>query len=168
MGLHEHRAHAPKTLSAAVLSVSTTRSLDSDESGRWIAQRASDEGLRVVAHEMVTDAVDPIRRSLTRIIAAHTPHAVIVTGGTGASPRDVTIEAVKPLFSKELTAFPVLFATLSHAQIGAAAMLSRAAAGIIGRTAVFCIPGSLNACKLACGDLIFPELGHLVHHTREP
>lgn len=167
MGHHEHRANTAGSLDVAVLSISTTRSLETDESGLWIAQRAAEAGHRVVAHEVVTDAVDAIRRRLRGIITTHSPHALITTGGTGISPRDVTIEAVKPLFSKELTAFPTLFAHLSYAEIGAAALLSRAAAGIIGGTVVFNIPGSLNACRLACTELIFPELGHLIRHTLE-
>ena len=95
------------------------------------------------------------------------PHALILTGGTGISPRDVTIEAVKPYLKKELTAFGAIFAQLSFEEIDSAALLSRAAAGIIGTTAVFCIPGSLKACKLACKALIFPELGHLTTHIQE-
>jgi len=167
MGHHEHRSGAPGSLDVAVLSISTTRSLETDESGQWIAARAAEAGHRVVAHAVVTDDIDAIRRAATRTIADHAPHAVIATGGTGISPRDVTIESLKPLFSKELTAFPILFAHLSYADINTAALLSRAAAGIIGRAVVFCIPGSLNACKLACNELIFPELGHLIRHCME-
>ena len=167
MGHHEHRAGAPKSLAVAVLSISTTRSIKTDESGQWIASQAIADGHRVVEHVVVTDAIDAIRHGITRILAQHHPHALIATGGTGISPRDVTIEAAKPLFAKELTAFSTLFAQLSHAQIGSAAILSRAAAGMVGRTMVFCIPGSLNACKLACRELIFPELGHLIRHLQE-
>ncbi len=166
MGHKEHRADAPKSLDVAVLSVSTTRSLETDDSGRWIAQRAVSEGHRLVLHEVVTDDTEAIRRAVTDILAVSAPHAVILTGGTGISPRDVTIEAVKPLFAKELTAFGVLFTQLSFEEIDSAAMLSRAAAGVIGRTIVYCIPGSLKACQLACKNLIFPELGHLISHCR--
>lgn len=166
MGHQEHRADAPKSLDVAVLSVSTTRSLETDDSGRWIAQRAVREGHRLVSHAVVTDDTDAIRRAVTDIMAASAPHAVIITGGTGISPRDVTIEAVKPLFAKELTAFGILFTQLSFDEIDSAALLSRAAAGVIGRTIVYCIPGSLKACQLACKNLIFPELGHLIRHCR--
>jgi molybdenum cofactor biosynthesis protein B len=100
-------------------------------------------------------------------IHQHNPHTLLLTGGTGISPKDVTIEAIKPLFDKELTAFAALFANLSFQEIGAAAMLSRAIAGIIGKTVVFCMPGSLKACQLACNALIFPELGHLAAHIIE-
>ena len=90
---------------------------------------------------------------------------MIITGGTGISPQDVTIEAVRPLFAKELPAFGVLFTQLSFEEVDSAAILSRAAAGVIGRCVVFCIPGSIKACQLACKNLIFPELGHLIRHT---
>jgi molybdenum cofactor biosynthesis protein B len=167
MGHHEHRSDAPKSLDVGVLSISTTRSMKTDESGRWIADQLANIGHQVVAHAVVTDAVDAIRHGLTRMMAIHAPQAVIATGGTGISPQDVTIEAVKPLFSKELVAFSTLFTQLSYTAVGSAAMLSRAAAGVVGQTVVFCIPGSLNACKLACRELILPELGHLVRHTYE-
>jgi molybdenum cofactor biosynthesis protein B len=164
MGHHEHRHGAPKSVNIAVLTVSTTRDLASDESGHWMAVRATEKGHQVVAHQVVTDQADAIRQTLMDIITDPTPHAVIVTGGTGITPADVTIEAIQPLFAKELTAFGNLFAQLSFEEIQSAALLSRASAGIIGKAVVFCIPGSLNACKLACDRLIFPELGHLVRH----
>ena len=88
-----------------------------------------------------------------------------MNGGTGITKKDVTIEAVNPLFAKTLTGFGPLFAKLSFDEIGSAAFLSRATAGVIEDTVVFCMPGSLNACKLACRELIFPELGHLVKHV---
>jgi len=166
MGHHEHRADAPKSMQVAVLSVSTTRNLETDESGRWIAQRAEREGHEVVFHKVVRDDTQAIRQAVTHLLADLSPHAVIITGGTGISPQDVTIEAVKPLFAKDLSAFGILFTQLSFEEIDSAAMLSRAAAGVIGRSIVFCIPGSIKACQLACKNLIFPELGHLIRHCR--
>ena len=101
------------------------------------------------------------------MLADAAPQAVIVTGGTGVSPKDVTIEALRPLMSKELTAFGPIFAHLSYQEIGSAAIMSRATAGVIGHCLVFCLPGSLKACQLACSALIFPELGHLRVHVQE-
>ena len=161
-----HKGDVPRKLSVGILTVSTTRSLKEDKSGHWMARRAEREGHRIVAHHLVPDAATSIAEALNIIIDAHQPHAVVVTGGTGISPADVTIEAVRPLFAKELTAFGPLFAQLSFEQIDSAALMSRATAGIIGQTVVFCLPGSLNACKLACKALIFPELGHLAKHAR--
>jgi molybdenum cofactor biosynthesis protein B len=101
-----------------------------------------------------------------KAIREHGLLALLVTGGTGITPEDVTIEAIKPLFAKEMTAFGTLFAQLSYEEIDSAAILSRAVAGVIGNTVVFCMPGSKKACRLACKALIFPELGHMVAHAR--
>ncbi len=161
-----HKASVPRNLSVGILTVSTTRSLKEDKSGQWMARRSEREGHRVVAHHVVPDDAHSIAEALDIIIDAHQPHAVIVNGGTGITPADVTIEAVRPLFVKELTAFGVLFTQLSFEEIDSAAIMSRATAGVIGQTVVFCLPGSLNACKLACKALIFPELGHLAKHAR--
>jgi molybdenum cofactor biosynthesis protein B len=165
MGHKEHRHDAPVSIRVAILTVSTTRCFDEDESGHWMANSTAAEGHQVVAHEVVIDQIDAIRQAFTRIVAETSPQTVIVTGGTGITPHDVTIEAVKPLFSKELTAFGTLFTQLSFDEIGSAALSSRSSAGVFGDTLVFCLPGSLNACKLACKKLILPEIGHLVRHT---
>jgi molybdenum cofactor biosynthesis protein B len=101
------------------------------------------------------------------ILSELSPDAILITGGTGITKKDVTVEAVTPLFDKELMAYAVLFAKLSYQEIGSAAILSRATAGIIKNSVLFCMPGSLKACKLACNLLIFPELGHIIKHIRE-
>ncbi len=161
-----HKASVPRRLAIGILTVSTTRSLKEDKSGQWMARRVTREGHQVVAHHVVPDVAHSISEALDIIIEAHQPHAVIVNGGTGITPADVTIEAIRPLFAKELSAFGALFAQLSFEQIDSAAIMSRATAGVVGQTVVFCLPGSLNACKLACKALIFPELGHLAKHVR--
>lgn len=130
-------------------------------------KQAKKEGHEVVIHQVVTDDIAAIRELILHVTEKIAPDAVIMSGGTGISPKDVTIEAVKPLFVKELTAFGPLFAQLSFEEIDSAAILSRATAGIIGKTLVFCMPGSIKACKLACNALIFPELGHLLKHMKE-
>lgn len=167
MGTTEHKKHAPQNVRTGILTVSTTRTLETDESGQWIKKRLQKEGHTVVFHEVVTDDAQVIKDRVLESIETHTPQAVIVSGGTGISPRDVTIEALEPLMGKVLSAFGPLFAQLSFEQIDSAAIMSRATAGVIGNTVLFCIPGSLNACKLACKALILPELGHLIKHIRE-
>jgi molybdopterin adenylyltransferase len=167
MSTRDHKVRAPKSLRIAILTVSTTRSLSDDKSGRWIKKGAQKKGHDVVFHEVAPDDQDVITKTVNCIIQEHGPHAVLVTGGTGIGPWDVTIEAIRPMFTKELTAFGPLFAYLSYEEIDSAALLSRATAGLIGQTLVFCIPGSLKACKLACKELIFPELGHLLKHVLE-
>lgn len=165
MSTKEHKSKAPKKLKISVISVSTTRTLEEDKSGHWIAKLARKEGHAVVSHEVVPDQTYAISEALRSCMEKSLPHAVLLTGGTGISEKDVTIEAIKPLLDKELTAFAALFAQLSFEEIDSAALMSRAMAGIKGKTAVFCMPGSLKACKLACKALIFPELGHIVKHV---
>ena len=167
MSTKAHKARAVKSVNVAILSVSSTRSLGDDKSGHWIKKQVEKKGHTVIYHDVVPDHKDGIANAVNRILEIHTPHAILMSGGTGISPRDVTIEAVKPMFSKELTAFGALFSMLSYEEIDSAALLSRATAGLIGQTVVFCMPGSLKACKLACQDLIIPELGHLVKHALE-
>ena len=165
MGTHAHKAAAPQHLKVAILTVSTTRRLADDKSGHWMAKVAAKEGHQVVDHRLVTDDALSIATQVREILTAKGPHVLLVTGGTGIGPADVTIEAVRPMLRKELTAFGPLFAQLSFEEIDSAALLSRATAGLIDQSIVFCLPGSLKACKLACKALIFPELGHLVKHT---
>ena len=162
-----HKKNTPRNLKIAVISVSTTRKLSEDKSGAWIKKQAKKEGHEVIIHQVVTDDIQAIAELTEHITQKICPDAVIMTGGTGISPKDVTIEAVKPLFAKELTAFGVLFAQLSFEEIDSAAILSRATAGIIENTIIFCMPGSIKACKLACKNLIFPELGHILKHIKE-
>jgi molybdenum cofactor biosynthesis protein B len=167
MGTHQHKAAAPRQIRLGVISVSSTRSLAEDQSGQWIATRARKEGHHVGFHRVIPDDAAVIAQTLEEVLAAYEPQAVLITGGTGISQRDVTIEAIKPLFRKELSAFGVLFAQLSFEEIDSAAILSRATAGVIASAVVFAMPGSLRACQLACTNLIFPELGHLVGHLQE-
>ncbi|MFH0726293.1 MAG: molybdenum cofactor biosynthesis protein B [Pseudomonadota bacterium] len=167
MGTKEHKETAPDRVTVGIITVSTSRTLAEDQSGNWMSKQAKKEGHTVVHHTLVPDNLSLIRDTLLRVIRDFSPNVVLITGGTGISPKDLTIEAVRPLFSKELTAFGVLFAQLSYEEIDAAALLSRATAGIIYNSVVFSMPGSLKACKLACKNLIFPEMGHLVRHMRE-
>lgn len=167
MGTHDHKKTAPLWLNVGILTLSSSRTLADDESGRWIAGQAKKEGHQVVYHAVIGDHVPAIRQALCDAINTHRPHLLILTGGTGITPKDVTIEAVRPLFKKELTAFGPVVAQLSLEAVDSAAILSRSVAGIVGKTVVFCIPGSLAACKLICKAVIFPEAGHLAKHVSE-
>jgi molybdenum cofactor biosynthesis protein B len=167
MGTHEHKKHAPRTVSIGIITVSTTRALSDDASGNWINEQAQKKGHAIVYHQVVTDDAELIASTVRDVIQNERPQVILMNGGTGITPRDVTIEAVDSLFAKTLTGFGPLFAKLSFDEIGSAAFLSRATAGVIEDTVVFCMPGSLNACKLACRELIFPELGHLVKHVTD-
>lgn len=166
MSTKAHKAHTLKSLKLAILTVSSTRGLAEDKSGHWMKKVAGKKH-KVVLHEVIPDNRDMISDKIRMVIQEHDPHVILMAGGTGISPADVTIEAVRPLFTKELTAFGPLFSQLSYEVIDSAALLSRATAGIVNQTLIFCMPGSLKACKLACKELIFPELGHLVKHVQE-
>ena len=165
MGTTEHRKTAAKRVTAAVVTVSTSRTIIDDESGLWIVKALEKEGHKVLLHRVVTDDEAAISRVLAEALALD-PGVVLMNGGTGITPTDVTIEAVSPLFDKHLPAFSALFAQLSFDQIDAAAVLSRATAGLIGKSLVFCMPGSKKAVKLAMEGLILPEIAHFVSHAR--
>ncbi len=167
MSTHEHKMHAPQKVTIGIITVSTTRDLVDDTSGKWISETATAQGHRVLYHQVIPDDADAIARTVQTVIRTHRPQVILMSGGTGITPQDVTIEAISPLFAKVLTGFGPLFAQLSFEEIGSAAYLSRATAGVIEDTVVFCMPGSINACKLACRKLIFPELGHLVKHVMD-
>jgi len=164
MGTKEHKKYAPRTLKIAIISVSNTRTIAEDESGLWMKKRSEKEGHTVSFHRVVLDEKTSIVTALSDAINQSGAQVVLLTGGTGLSNKDVTIEAISPLFQKELTAFGPVFAQLSFEEIDSAAIVSRATAGIIDSVVVFCIPGSLKACKLASKALIFPEIGHIVKH----
>jgi len=164
MGTREHKQQASKKVTIGIITVSTTRALVDDSSGKWLSSQASNEGHEIVHHQVIPDDAEIIGSTVKNVIRHQRPQVILMTGGTGITEKDVTIEAVTPMFAKTLTAFGCLFAILSFEEIGSAAFLSRATAGIIEKTAVFCMPGSIKACKLACRKLIFPELGHLVKH----
>ncbi len=167
MSTQKHKKSAPKKTGIGIITVSTTRTIANDKSGVWISKQAKKEGHAVVFHQVIPDESATITKTVLDLLHDQKPDVIIVTGGTGISSTDVTIEAVRPLFIKELTGFCSVFAQLSFEEIDSAAILSRATAGITGKSVLFAIPGSLKACKLACKALIFPEIGHIVKHIAE-
>jgi molybdopterin adenylyltransferase len=162
----QHRQSSPKTLRAAVVTLSTTRTKENDTGGGGIRDAFVKAGHEVVWYEVLKDDTASITAAMLELSQRDDLDVVVATGGTGLSPADVTVEAVRPLFKKELTAFAVMFAILSHEEVGMACLLSRATAGVIGNKVVFCLPGSPKACKLAMEKIILPEAGHLVKHAR--
>lgn len=160
----QHRQSAPRTLSYAVLSVSDTRTLETDRSGSVICERMDAAGHQLKDRRIVVDEPDHIAAATKELIALE-PNVVLVTGGTGLSARDQTVDALEPLFDCAIPGFGELFRMLSFEEIGPAAMLSRATAGRVGSVLVFCLPGSANAVSLAMDQLLVPELPHLVHHA---
>jgi len=161
--VEEHRKEAPRTVNVAVLTISDTRSRDDDRSGELIRQNLLWRGHEVRAYEIVPDDPAQITETLQGWIGDDSIEAIITNGGTGIAGRDNTFDAISGLLEKRLDGFGELFRMLSFAEIGAAAMLSRATAGVANGTAIFSTPGSSNAVKLAMEKLIGPELGHVVH-----
>ena len=166
MSAEQHRQYAPSILGFAVITVSDSRSAGDDTSGRTLAGLARDAGHRVESADLVKDDVAAIRRAVRQALAMEGVDVVVLTGGTGFSPRDVTLDAVEPLLEKRVEGFGELFRMLSYQQVGAAAMLSRAAAGLVGSRAVFLLPGSPKAVALAMEKLILAEAGHLLGQAR--
>jgi molybdenum cofactor biosynthesis protein B len=161
-----HRAYAPADVGCAVLTVSDSRTVETDSSGKLIRELLAAKGHRTVEHAIVVDDLEAIRLAVLRALARADVDAVIATGGTGVSPRDVTPEAVTPLFDKELAGFGELFRMLSFQEIGAAALLSRAVAGTSGGKVVYVLPGSSGAVRLGLERLVIPELAHVVGQLR--
>jgi molybdenum cofactor biosynthesis protein B len=164
--VEKHRAAAPGVLGFGLITVSDTRRAEDDTGGRTLAALAQVAGHRVEGPVIVPDDVAAIRAAVRRMLAVAWVDAVVLTGGTGFSPRDLTLDAVVPLFDKPIEGFGELFRMLSWQQVGAAAMLSRAAAGLVGDRAVFLLPGSPKAVSLAMEKLILPETAHLVGQAR--
>ena len=165
MSVGEHKAQAPATIGCYVLTISDTRTADNDTSGRAIRELIAASGHSVSGFDIVRDEpLDVVARVRDRL-ADPRPQAIITTGGTGVTSRDSTYEAVEGLLEKRLVGFGELFRMLSFQEIGAAAMLTRATAGTVSRRAIFVLPGSENAVRLAMTRLILPELGHVVQQV---
>jgi molybdopterin adenylyltransferase len=162
-GVEAHRAGAPDSVRCAVLTVSDTRTPESDTSGALIRDTLSFSGHRVVDYRIVADVPEQIREVLSEWIERDDVQAVLSNGGTGIAARDTTYDAISGMLEKRIDGFGELFRMLSWQEVGAAAMLSRAVAGVAGGTLIVAMPGSTNAVRLALTKLIVPELGHLVY-----
>lgn len=162
----EHKAHAPTRVAFGLLTVSDSRDLARDASGDEIARILKDAGHAVARRELVRDEAAQIRGAVEAMLAAGEVEAVVTTGGTGVAPRDVTIEAIEPLFAKRLPGFGEVFRALSYQEVGSAAIMSRAEAGVARGKPVFVLPGSPKACRLAVERLVVPEVGHVVSLLR--
>ncbi len=156
----DHHAKDSAAVRVGVITVSDTRGEGDDGSGRRIRELITAAGHEVVFYRIVRDEPESIV-GLIRLPPS-VADVIITNGGTGLAPRDTTFEAVSQLIQREIPGFGELFRMLSYEEVGAAAMLSRAVAGLVGDRAVFCLPGSTKAVELAMTKLIVPQLGHLV------
>jgi molybdopterin adenylyltransferase len=158
----EHKAHAPKSVGCFVLTISDSKTPETDSSGALIRELLGAAGHRVAGTAIVRDEPDQVRQVIRQAVADPAVQVIILTGGTGITSRDSTYEAVETLLDKRLPGFGELFRVLSYQEIGPAAMLSRAQLGVHQRRIVASLPGSPDACRLALEKLLIPEMGHLV------
>jgi len=162
----QHRASAPHAVRCAVITVSDTRTLDDDRGGSTIVELLVAAGHQVVDRQILRDEPQAMRLLLGQLCQRPDVDAVLMTGGTGVTSRDQTYETVSGLLTKSLPGYGELFRMLSYQEIGAAAMLSRATGGLIGRVVVLTMPGSPTGVRLAMEKVILPELSHLVREAR--
>jgi molybdenum cofactor biosynthesis protein B len=163
---HGHHHHDVETLGVAVVTVSSSRSLDEDPAGDVIESTLETEGHAVVTRDLVGDSLDGVQGTVDHLVGREDVDAVVTTGGTGVTPDDVTVEAVSPLLEKRLPGFGELFRRLSYDEIGTKVVGTRAVAGVADGVPVFCMPGSENAATLGVEEIIVPEAGHLAGLAR--
>jgi molybdopterin adenylyltransferase len=157
-GIDQSKAFVP--LRIAVLTVSDSRSLADDKSGATLAERIAKAGHEMAARDIVIDDIKEISARVRAWISDPAIDVIITTGGTGFTGRDVTPEAVEPLFEKKMDGFATLFLMVSYAKIGTSAIQTRATAGVAGATYIFCVPGSPGACKDAWDDILVHQLDY--------
>ncbi|RNA69098.1 MogA/MoaB family molybdenum cofactor biosynthesis protein [Alteribacter keqinensis] len=168
MSVHEHKKQAPRHINCIVLTVSDTRTMETDKSGRLMKSYLEENGHAVLDHRIVEDDFTAIQKGVLAAQLDERVDALLINGGTGLALRDITYEAVERMLDKTIPGFGELFRYLSYEKdIGSAAMLSRAIAGVRGKTVIFSTPGSSGAVKLAMESLIIPEIGHVVREVRK-
>ncbi|MFD1019038.1 MogA/MoaB family molybdenum cofactor biosynthesis protein [Thalassobacillus hwangdonensis] len=168
MSVETHKKEAPDRVKCAVITISDTRNEETDKSGRLMKDYITDVSHEVISYRIVKDEQDQIESAIEAALTNPEVDVVLTNGGTGIAPRDVTIEVVQGLLDKELVGFGEIFRMLSYTEdIGSAAILSRAIAGVSRDTAIFSTPGSSGAVKLAMEKLILPEMAHVVREIRK-
>ena len=166
MAVHEHKKKTAKSLGIMVVTVSDTRDEITDLSGQLIKEMLAEAGHRTVGYQIVKDEPSEIVDLLQQTLGREDLEVIILNGGTGIAPRDGTYEVVDRLLQKRLDGFGEIFRYLSYQDIGSAAIMSRACAGIAGDKVMISLPGSRGAVQLAMGQLILPEIGHIVSQLR--
>ncbi len=163
---HQHSHLELETVSFAVVTVSSSRRLDNDPGGDRLQELIEADGHEVAVRELVGDEVDAIAATVEALVDRPAVDAIVLTGGTGLSPEDVTVEAVRPLFDQAIPGFGELFRYLSYEDIGPRALLSRAFAGSTDGVAIFCLPGSKTGAAFGMEELILPTVAHILGHTQ--
>ncbi|RWR07746.1 MogA/MoaB family molybdenum cofactor biosynthesis protein [Siminovitchia fortis] len=168
MSVREHKKEAPSSVTCAVITVSDTRTEETDKSGKLMMSLLQENGHEVGYYAMVKDDKDSITAAFREAADSPDVQAVLINGGTGIAKRDITIETISPFFEKEIVGFGELFRMVSYLEdIGSAAIMSRAAAGTYRNKAVFVTPGSSGAVRTAMEKLILKELGHVIRELKK-
>ena len=166
MAVTEHKGKAHRTVRCAVITLSDTRTEETDTSGKRIKELLAEQGQPVVAYRILKDEPEQITAVVQALLTQPEVDVIITTGGTGIAPRDSTFEALQGLLEKEITGFGEMFRMLSYEDIGAAAMLTRATAGVANGKVVISLPGSTGAVELGMTKLVLPQLGHMMFLLR--
>jgi molybdenum cofactor biosynthesis protein B len=168
MSTLEHKAEAPKHVSCMVITVSDTRTIETDKSGQLMKQLIEEQGHSLLLYDIVPDEPEQVLQSIHKGLEHSEIEVILLNGGTGIAMRDTTYETVSSILDKEMPGFGEIFRYLSYTEdIGSAAILSRAVAGITQGKAIFSTPGSSGAVRLAMTKIIIPELGHVVRELRK-
>jgi molybdenum cofactor biosynthesis protein B len=165
MGYQEHKHQSPKSVTCAVIIISGSRTEQSDESGKLIKQSLEKNNHKVTSFSILKNDTEAILNKIDRLIEDESLEVIITSGGTGASHLDITIETIAPMLDKKLDGFGELFRFLTYQEIGSGSIMSRAMAGVVRGKAIICLPGSLEAVRLAMEKIILPEIGHLVREA---
>ncbi len=162
----EHRSRALQKVNFGVLTISSSRTVENDTGGSTAKECIQKAGGEVCHARIVADDFEKIRSAVGECVSHASVEAIVLTGGTGISPKDLTPDALSSLFELELPGFGELFRLLSYQEIGTAALLSRAAAGVVGRKPIFALPGSPAAVRLGLERIVLPEIGHILAELR--
>ena len=159
--MSEHPLHRKTKTTFALVVTSDTRTEKEDETGATERNLIENEGHKIVEHSIISNDETKISAEIKRLIKSKSTQVIIISGGTGIGPKDKTVKAVTPLFEKEMPGFGELFRRLSYEEIGGAAIMSRATAGVANNKLIFCLPGSKSAVRLALSEIILPNVGHM-------
>jgi len=162
MSHEEHRRDAPDRVGCAVITVSDTRDKQTDKSGQLMVELLEAAGHEIVHYTVVRDSPRQITGEIAILVENRACRAIVLNGGTGISPRDTTYDAIEALLEKRLDGFGEIFRQLSYEEIGSAAIMSRATAGVYRGRIIISLPGSTGAVRLGMDKLVLPELGHMV------
>ena len=161
----EHKKEAPQSIRVALITISDSRTEETDESGKLFKEKLIGAGHRIVNYTLIKNDAAAIKETVGELLDEEEVQVIITGGGTGLSHRDITVETVSPMLEKKLDGFGELFRSLSYQEIGTAGMMSRAVAGVIRGKIIICIPGSRGATELAADKIILPEIGHMVREA---